>query len=152
MLDNIFPLSVITLAGANVLLRGVHPGFHSVPLHHHINLKSNVVSGQVVVGVRPTLSVQYISLLFGIDLAGAKVIMDPVVYEEASYEENELENAGVFPACAVTLVTKRPLAEKETLLQGGIIETSDVELKDTFVFLMSTITSYIAMAICLVIL
>jgi hypothetical protein len=126
MLDNIFPLSVITSAGANVLLREVHPGFHSVPLHHHINLKSNVVSGQVVVGVRPTLSVQYISLLFGIDLAGAKVIMDPVVYEEASYEENELENAGVFPACAVTLATKRPLAEEETLLQGGAIETSDV--------------------------
>jgi hypothetical protein len=44
----------------------------------------------------PTLSVQYISLLFGIDLAGAKVIMDPVVSEEVSYEENELENAGVF--------------------------------------------------------
>jgi hypothetical protein len=91
-------------------------------------------------------------LLFGIDLAGAKVIMDPVVYEEASYEENELENAGVFPACAVTLATKRTLAEEETLLQGGIVETSDVELKDTFVFLMSTITFYIAMAICLVIL
>jgi hypothetical protein len=78
--------------------------------------------------------------------------MDPVVYEEASYEENELENAGVFPACAVTLATKRPLAEEETLLQGGIIETSDVELKDTFVFLMSTITFYIAMAISLVLL
>jgi hypothetical protein len=47
---------VITSAGANVLLQGVHPGFHSVPLHHHINLKSNVVSGQVVDGVRSTLS------------------------------------------------------------------------------------------------
>jgi hypothetical protein len=96
MLDNIFPLSVITSGGANVLLQGVHPGFHSVPLHHHINLKSNVVSGQVVVGVRPTLSIQYISLLFAIDLTGAKAIMDPVVSEKASYEENELENAGFF--------------------------------------------------------
>ena len=90
MLDNSFPLSVITSAGANVLLQRVHPGFHSVPIHHHIYLKSNVVSGQVVVGVRPILSVQYISLLFDIDLAAAKVIMDTVVYEEASYEENEL--------------------------------------------------------------
>jgi hypothetical protein len=85
-------------------------------------------------------------------LAGAKVIMNPVVSEKASYEENELENAGVFPACAVTLATKRPLAEEETLLQSGIIEISNVELKDTFVFLMSTINFYIAMAICLVIL
>ena len=56
-----------------------------------------------------------------------------------------------FPAYAVTLATKTPLAEEETLLQGGIIETSDVELKDTFVFLMSSITFYTAMAICLVI-
>jgi hypothetical protein len=109
MLDNIFYLSVITSGGANVLLQGVHPGFHSVPLHHHINLKSNAVSGQVVVGVGPTHSIQYISLLFAIDLAGAKVLMDPVVSEKASYEENELENAGVFPACAITLATKRPL-------------------------------------------
>ena len=74
--------------------------------------------------------------------------MDPVVSEEVSYEVNELENGGIFPTCA----TKTPLAEEETLLQGGIIETSDVELKDTFVFLMSMITFYIAIAICLVIL
>jgi hypothetical protein len=52
--------------------------------------------------------------------------MDPIVSEEASYAENELENRVVFPACAVTLATKRPVAEEETLLQGGIIETSDV--------------------------
>jgi hypothetical protein len=84
-------------------------------------------------------------------LAGAKVIMNPVVSEKASYEENELENAGVFPECAVTLATKRALAEKETLLQSGIIEISNVELKDSCVFLMSTINLYIAMAICLVI-
>jgi hypothetical protein len=87
---------VIASAGANVLLQGVHPGFHSVPLHHHINLKSNVVSGQVVVGVKPTLSVQYISLLFGIDLPGANAIMDPVVYEEATY------NNTFAPAEAIT--------------------------------------------------
>ena len=67
-------------------------------------------------------------------MAGGKVIMDPIVSEEASYEENELENRVVFPAYAVTLATKMPLAEEETLLQGGIIETSDVELKDTFFY------------------
>jgi hypothetical protein len=55
-----------------VLLQGVDPCLHSVPLHH-INLKSDFVSGQVVVGVRPTLPVEDISLLFGIDMAGDKV-------------------------------------------------------------------------------
>jgi hypothetical protein len=97
----------------------------------HINLKSNFAYGEVVVGVRPKLPVQDISLLFGINVAGGKVIMDPLVSEEASYEDNELENRVVFPVCAVTLATKMPLAEEETLLQGGIIEISDVELKDT---------------------
>ena len=63
MLDNSLPLSGNTSAGANVLLQGVDPGFHNVPLHH-INLKSNFVSGQAVVGVRPTLPVEDISLLF----------------------------------------------------------------------------------------
>jgi hypothetical protein len=66
--------------------------------------------------VRPTLPVQEMSLLFGIDVAGCKVIMDPIVSEEASYEENGLEHRMVFPACAVTLATKRTLAEEETLL------------------------------------
>ena len=40
----------------------------------------------------------------------------------------------VFPACAVTLATKKPLVEEDTLLQGGIIEASDFELKDTFFY------------------
>jgi hypothetical protein len=98
----------------------------------HINLKSDFAYGQAVVGVRPTLPFQDISLLFGINVADGKVILDPIVSEESSYEENELENRVVFPACAATLATKMPLAEEETLLQGGIMEISDVELKDTF--------------------
>ena len=93
----------------------------------HISLKSDFAYGQVVVGVRPTLPVQDISLLFGINVAGGKVIMGPIISEEASYEENELENR-------VTLATKRPLAEDETVLQGGIIETSYVELRETFFY------------------
>ena len=49
MLENSLPLLGNTLAGANVLSQGVSTGFHSVPLHH-INSKSDFVSGQVVVG------------------------------------------------------------------------------------------------------
>ena len=37
------------------------------------------------------------SLLFGIDVAGGKVIMDPIVSEDVSYAENELENRVFFP-------------------------------------------------------
>jgi hypothetical protein len=40
---------------------------------------------------------------------------------------------------------KKLLEEEDTLLEDCTIETSDVELKDTFVSVMSTITFYIAM-------
>ena len=76
--------------GVNVLLQGVDPGLHSVPLLH-IKLKSKFVSGQVVFGVGPTLPVEDISLLFGIDMAGHKVIMAPIISEEPSYKENEFK-------------------------------------------------------------
>jgi hypothetical protein len=78
--------------------------------------------------------------------------MNPIVSEEHSCQDNELENTVVYHACAVTLSMEKPLEEEETLLEDGTIETSDVELKDTFAWLMSTITFYITMAICLVIL
>jgi hypothetical protein len=70
MLENSLPLSGNTSARANVLLQGVVPGLHSVPLHH---IKSDFVSGQVVIGVRPTLPFDDISLLFGIDMAVTKL-------------------------------------------------------------------------------
>ena len=78
--------------------------------------------------------------------------MDPLVFEEHSYEENELYNTWVYTACAVTLAMNKPLEEEDTLLEDGTIETSDVELKDRFIRLMSTITFYIDMGICIVIL
>ena len=131
MLESILPFSGKTSAGANVLLQGVDPGFHSVPLHH-INLKSDLVSGQVVVGVRPTLPVEGISLLLGNDLAGDKVIMNPIVSEKPSYAENGVENKEVFPACAVTRAMQKKIEKEETLLKDDGTKTSDFELKDTF--------------------
>ena len=67
-----------------MLLQEIDTCFHNVPLHH-INLKSDFVSGQVVVGVRHTLPFEDISLLFGIDMAGDKAIMVPIISEEPSY-------------------------------------------------------------------
>jgi hypothetical protein len=95
MLENSKPLSRNTSNGVNMLLHGFDPGFHSVSLHH-IKLKSNFVSGQVVVGVGPTLPMEDISLLFGIDMAGDKVIMAPIISEDPSYEENELKKYSDF--------------------------------------------------------
>jgi hypothetical protein len=66
LLENIVPLSGNTSAGANMVLQGIYPGFHSVPLHR-INSKLDFVSGQAVVGIRSMLPAADSSLLFGID-------------------------------------------------------------------------------------
>jgi hypothetical protein len=66
LLENIVPLSGNTSAAANMVLQGVYPGFHSVPLHR-INSKLDFVSGQAVVGIRSMLPAADSSLLSGID-------------------------------------------------------------------------------------
>ena len=76
------------------------------------------------------LPVEDISLIVGINMAGDKVIMAPIIFGEPSYEDNELKKYRVFLACAVTLAMKKPMEEEETLLQDGTIDTSDVESKD----------------------
>ena len=43
-----------------------------------------------LVGVIPTLPVEGISLLLGNDLACDNVIMEPIVSDEPSYEENRI--------------------------------------------------------------
>jgi hypothetical protein len=88
------------------LLQGVDPSFHSVPLLH-IKLKSNFVSGQLVVGVGHTLPVEDISLLFDIDMTSDKVIMAPIISEDPSYEENELKKYRDFSCMFCNLAIKK---------------------------------------------
>jgi hypothetical protein len=52
--------------------------------------------------VMPTLPVEGVFLLLGSDLAGEMAMMNPIVYDEPSYEDNEIENTEVFSACVVT--------------------------------------------------
>ena len=66
MVEHIVPLSENTSAGANMVLLGVDPGYHSVPLHR-INSKLDFASGQAAVGIRYMLPDEDSPLLFGID-------------------------------------------------------------------------------------
>lgn len=61
-LEGVLPLSEKSYTGSDVLIQGVELGFVKVPLHE-IGLRSDLVSGNVVVGVRPTLPVKGVSLL-----------------------------------------------------------------------------------------
>ena len=91
--------------GASVILQGVEGGYVNAPLHE-VDLKSDLVSGIVKVGVRPSLPVKDVSFILGNDLAGERVVPSPVVSARPceSDETNRFveEFPHVFPAYAVT--------------------------------------------------
>ena len=87
LLESVLPLSNMTYTGANVLIQGVKCGFVSVPLHE-IQLRSNLVSGSVIIGVRPTLPIKGVSLLLGNDLAGDRVVVNPIATNKPSAFDN----------------------------------------------------------------
>jgi len=64
--------------GNDVLVQGVGLGIISVPLRVVI-LHVSLESGPGMVGVRPTLLVQDVSLIMGNDLAGEQVMAEPCV-------------------------------------------------------------------------
>ena len=81
MLDSVLPLTENSFTGANVLISGVEMGVLQVP-HHEVNIKSSLINGNIVIGMRPSLPVEGISLILGNDLAGEKVMVDPRVVEK----------------------------------------------------------------------
>ena len=76
MLDSVLPLTENSFTGANVLISGVEMGVLEVPLHE-VNIKSSLINGNIVIGMRPSLPVEGISLILGNDLPGEKVMVDP---------------------------------------------------------------------------
>ena len=74
-MEGTLPLSKETATGATMFIQGVGLAPVSVPLHT-VFLCCDLVTGPVVVGTRPSLPVQGISLLLGNDLAGSRVTSD----------------------------------------------------------------------------
>ncbi|VDI40041.1 Hypothetical predicted protein [Mytilus galloprovincialis] len=88
--EGVLPLSEKTSVGASVLLQGVELGCIDVPLHR-IYLKSDLITGPVIVGVRPNLPVEGVTLLLGNDLARNKVVAEPIVTSERWWMLNHLK-------------------------------------------------------------
>ena len=74
--------------GKSVSVRDVNGGTRYVPLYK-VNLLSDVVSGEVVVGVVPRLPMKGISFLLGNDVAGGRVKVSPIVSKSPMCEENQ---------------------------------------------------------------
>ena len=119
LVEGILPLSEETATGDQVLIQGVELGIVSVPLHS-LHLESELVTGDVIVGLRPTLPMADVSLILGNDLAGKKVmpellvISDPIKAKEA--DSNTETNAQIFLSCAVTRAKARELKDREEMM------------------------------------
>ena len=128
ILADTLPFSEKTSCGTSVLIQGVECGFVNVPLHN-IYLSSDLVKGPVAVGIRPSLPFKGIHLLLGNDLAGDKVVVNPLltstpcVYQPPDPIEQEIPD--LYPSCAVT----RAMAKKAKLYDG----MQDINLTDTLI-------------------
>ena len=124
MLDSALPLTENSFTGANVLISGVEMGVLEVPLHE-VNIKPNLINCNIVIGMRPSLPVEGISLILRNDLAGEKVMVDPRVVEKPRDDEKTQKWSekfpGIFPASVVTCSMK---AKKEAIKEQGKEEIS----------------------------
>ena len=115
IVEGALPLSRETATGATMLIQGVGLAPVSVPLHT-VYLRCGLVTGPVVVGARPSLPVQGISLLLGNDLAGSKVIPGLAVDNnpKLTKDVDKLDSLipGLFPACAVIRAATRRAASQ----------------------------------------
>ena len=139
MLDSVLPLTENSFTGANVLISGVEMGVLEVPLHE-VNIKSSLINGKIVIGMRPCLPVEGISLILGNDLAGERVMVDPRVVEKPRDDENTERLAekfpGIFPASVVTRSMKAKKAaikeqgKEEIGLSGTFLENIDGKFEE----------------------
>ena len=129
MIGSVLPLTENSFTGANVLISGVEMGVLEVPLHE-VNIKSSLINGNIVIGMRPSLPVEGISLILGNDLAGEKVMVDPRVVEKPRDDQKTERLAekfpGIFPASVVTRSMK---AKKEAIKEQG---KEEIGLSGTF--------------------
>ena len=128
ILADILPFSEKTSSGTSVLIQGVECGTVNIPLHH-VNLSSDLVTGLVVIGITPSLPFKGVHLLLGNDLAGDKVVVNPLVTDTPNIGQTddpiEQEIPDLYHSCAVT----RAMAKKAILKNSN----SDIDLTDTFI-------------------
>ena len=92
-------------------------------------MSSDLVTGLVAVGIRPSLPFKGVHLLLGNDLAGDKVVVDPLLTSTPCVDQLpdpiEQEIPDLYPSCAVT----RAMAKKAKQNNG----MQDISLADTLI-------------------
>ena len=92
-------------------------------------MSSDLVTGLVVIGIKPSLPFKGVHLLLGNDLAGDGVVVNPLVTDTPNIGQTDdtikQEIPDLYPSCAVT----RAMAKKAILKNSN----SDIDLIDTFI-------------------
>ena len=92
-------------------------------------MSSDFVTGFVVIGIKPSIPFKSVHLLLGNDLAGDKVVVNPLVTDTPNIGQTddpiEQEIPDLYPSCAVT----RAMAKKAILKDSN----SDIDLTDTLI-------------------
>ena len=105
MLADTLPFSENTSSGTSVLIQGVECGFVNVPLHN-ICLSSDLVTGLVAVGIRPSLPFKGVHFLLGNGSAGDKIVENslltiiPCIDQPPDPIKQEIPD--LYPSCAFT--------------------------------------------------
>ena len=132
LLRGLLPLSEKTAIGSSVLVRGIEMGFLDVPLHR-VHLESELVCGDVVVGVQDSLPIPGVTFLLGNDLAGGNVWsrgdIPPEVVSVPLVQEGLDECAQKFPEVFHASVVTR----SQTQRLRDVVPPNDVDLSDSFV-------------------
>lgn len=129
LLSGVMDLPESSSLKSSVLLKGVGGEFQTIPLYQ-LYLKSDLVCGEVILGVVPTLPVGGVQLLLGNDLAFDRVWANPVISntpcEAPETHALEAEYPAVFSACVVT----RSQAREKSVYSDSVCKSS-VNLGET---------------------
>ena len=109
MLDDALSLSPDSSLNAKMLIQGIGGNFMPVPLHR-VNLKCDLFTGPVDVGVVPSLPMKGVGYLLGNDVAGSPIVSGEPVDEPKIHSLEEFPE--MFPECALTRSQKKQ-TEKE---------------------------------------
>ena len=92
-------------------------------------MSSDLVTGLVVIGITPSLPFKGVHLLLGNDLAGDKIVVNPLVTDTPNIGQTDdpikQEIPDLYPSCAVTRATA-----KKAILKNS---NSDIDLTVTFI-------------------
>ena len=95
ILADTLPFSEKTSPGTIVIIQSVECGFVNVPLYN-IYLSSDLVTGPVIVGIRPSLPFKGVHLLLGYDLAGDKVVVNPLLTNTSCVDQHLIQASRKF--------------------------------------------------------